>query len=189
MEFFREVQSVNSGTLQVGRQRLHFSPHVRQMGVTDSRRYQPAALHSNLKAAENFGGVADGIVSTVQTVEPARMILLVKAFRPHEQMQVSECALNFDDIVVRWACWNSGDCIRKQTQRRTRRGIRVQLWRRCLALCFMDRKCGPKDQRTLQFLLTGSLTPHRAARAPLPSCDDLASGQVVPTYKASTLPA
>ena len=125
MEFFREVQRVNSGALQIGRQRLHFSPHVRQVSVTNSRRHQPAALHSNLQPAQNFGGVADGIVSTVQTVEPARMILLVKAFRPHEQMQVSECALNFDDIVERWACWNSGDCIRKQTHRRTRCGIGV----------------------------------------------------------------
>ncbi len=125
MEFFREVQRINSGAVQVGRQRLHFSPHVRQMAVTDSRRHQPAALHANLQPAQNFGGVADGIVSTVQTVEPARMILLVKAFRPHEQVQVSECTLNFDGLVVRVACWNPGDRICQQTQRGTRRGIRI----------------------------------------------------------------
>jgi len=89
---------------------LHFSSHV---GRWRHRFSAPpaAALHANLQPAQNFGGVADGIVSTVQTVEPARMILLVKAFRPHEQVQVSECTLNFDGFVGPCGLLDSGDRI------------------------------------------------------------------------------
>ena len=51
MEFFREGQDVNSGALQVDRQRLHFPSGVRQVSVTDSRRHQTAAFHANLQPA------------------------------------------------------------------------------------------------------------------------------------------
>jgi hypothetical protein len=116
MEFIREDQRVNSGALQVDRQRLHFPSRVQQVGVTDTRRHQPAAFHANLQPPEYFGGVADGIVSAVQTVEPVRMIFLVKALRPQEQVQVSECTLDFDGFVVRCACADSGDGIHELAQ-------------------------------------------------------------------------
>src|ERR1700687_3378869 len=47
-----------------------------------------------------------------------------------------------------------------------------------------------RTKGTLQLLGYGSFTPYRAAREPAFSLATiLASGQVVPTYKASTLPA
>src|SRR6266513_32038 len=139
MELFREGYGVNAGTLQVDRQGLHFSSRVRQVRVTDPWRHQPATFHSNLQPAQNFGGVANGIVSTVQTIESPRMILLVKAFRAHEQVQVSEGTKNFDGIAVRCAGRNLGDRIGKLAQRRARRGIRARWRRRSPALYFLER--------------------------------------------------
>src|SRR5947209_107839 len=66
MEFFQKGQCVDSGALQVGRQRLHFSPRVRQVGVADSRRHQAATLHTNFQSAQEFRDAADRIVSTVR---------------------------------------------------------------------------------------------------------------------------
>src|ERR1700719_1882077 len=84
-----------------------FSSRVRQVAAPDPRRHQPAAFRSNLQPPQHFSSVADGIVSAVQTVEPARMIFLVKALRTQEQVQVSEGTLNFDGFVVRGARWDS----------------------------------------------------------------------------------
>src|SRR5207244_11015034 len=95
-----ERYRVMAGTLSVYGQRLHVSPRVRHVRVTDPWRHQPATFHSNLQPAQNIGGVANGIVSTVQTTESARMIPFIKAFRPHEQVQVSECTKNLDGIAV-----------------------------------------------------------------------------------------
>src|SRR6266480_3288894 len=103
MELFREGYGVNAGTLQVDRQCLHFSSRVRQVRVTDPWRHQPATFHSNLQPAQNLGGGANVIVTTVQSIEPARMILFVKAIRAHEQVQVSEGTENFYGIAVRCA--------------------------------------------------------------------------------------
>ena len=133
-------KNVVSRTAEIDGQRLHVSSRVRQVRVTDPWRHQPATFHSNLQPAQNFGGVANGIVSTVQTIEPARMILFVKAFRAHEQVQVSEGTKNFDGIAVRCADRNLGDHhIGKLAQRRARRGIRARWRRRRPALYFLDR--------------------------------------------------
>jgi len=86
------------------------------VGATTSRHHQTAAFHANLQPAQYFGSVADGIVSRVEAVESVGMILFVKAFRAQEQMQVSECPLNFDGFVVRYFGWDAGDCTRKLAQ-------------------------------------------------------------------------
>jgi hypothetical protein len=94
------------------------------------------------------------------------MIFLVEPFRPYEQMEISERPVSIDCFLFDCACWNSGDRIRKRAQRRTRRGIWVRLRRRGLALCFMDRQCGPQDQRSLPVLPNSSFTPFRTAKEP-----------------------
>src|SRR5436309_8209362 len=187
MEFLQESQRVDSGALQVDRKRLHFSARVRQVSVADSRRHQTAAFHANLQPAQKFGNVADGIVSTVQAIEPEWMILLVKAFRPYQQMKVAKCVLNFAGFLVHYAGRDSGDGVGELAQRGARRGVRACL-RLCLASCFVDRHCSPADQRNLHLF---SVRLHRfeRRRSLLPTSDALAREQMVPTSDASTPPA
>src|SRR5205814_4340567 len=113
MEFLQEGQRVDSSALQVDRQRLHLSARIRQVGVADSWRHQAAAFHSNLQSAQKFRHAADGIVSAVQAIEPEWMILFVKTLRPLQQMQIAKCMLNFAGLLVHYACWNAGDCVRE----------------------------------------------------------------------------
>src|SRR5258707_9678813 len=88
MEFFRERQRMNSRALQVYRKCLHFAPGVLQVCVANPWRHESAALHSNLQAAQDFGGGAKRIVGAIQTVQSARMILFVETLRPDQQVQV-----------------------------------------------------------------------------------------------------
>src|SRR6266571_2594727 len=101
MEFLREGQVVNSRTLQVYRKRLHLAPRVRKVGVTDPGRHQPAPFDSDFQSAESFSSVAEGIVSTVQAVEPGRMVLFVETLRTDKQMEVSERALDIESLLIR----------------------------------------------------------------------------------------
>src|SRR5207245_9005481 len=117
MEFLQEGQRVDSAALQVGRQRLHFSARVRQVGVADSWRHQTTTFHSDLQPTQKFGYAANGIVSAVQAVEPEGMILFVKTFRPYHEMPVAKCMLNFAGLWVHYACWKAGDCGRELQER------------------------------------------------------------------------
>src|SRR5690242_21177877 len=107
------------------------------MGVANSWGHKAAALHTNLQATQNLGGVANGIVGAIEAVDSERMVLGVETLRSQEQMQISECAMDFESLVVdcngRYPC--NGVC--ELAQRSARRDIRTRL---CGAwLCFMLR--------------------------------------------------
>src|SRR6266699_669454 len=101
MEFLREGKVVNSRALQVHRKRLHFAPRVRKVGVTDPGRHYAAPFDSDFESAESFSSIAQGIVSTVQAVEPGRVVLFVEALRTDQQLEISERALDIESLLIR----------------------------------------------------------------------------------------
>src|SRR5215472_15056079 len=103
MEFPGESQGADAHALQVRSQRLHFSPRVRQVAVTELRRDNSATLDSNLEPFEGFRDLPQGIVGAVQAVEPAGVILLIETLGPQEQMEIAKRAMNFAGSVIR-AC-------------------------------------------------------------------------------------
>ena len=75
--------------MQVSSERLHLSPRIREMSITDSWRDDSPALDANLQAFEAFRDLLQRIVSPIQAVQTARVILFVEAFRAQEQVKVS----------------------------------------------------------------------------------------------------
>jgi hypothetical protein len=100
MEFSGESYGVYARTLQVPRQRLHLTPRIRQVLITDLRRHDPAPLDANLQSAEQLVDTAKGIKRAVQTIQPTRMILLVEAFRPQKQVKISKRALQVGSLLI-----------------------------------------------------------------------------------------
>src|ERR1700674_2168777 len=125
--------------MQVYRQGLHISPRVREMCVANPWHDQATALNSNFQPAESLRRVPDRIIGAVQAVEPLRVILLVQAFRPHEQMQVSQGAMSLDGLRIGAGSLSSGGRVRMCAQRGgTRGGIRLRR-RGCSPLLLLDR--------------------------------------------------
>ena len=130
MELPGEDHGPDAHALQVRGQRLHFSTRIGQVSLSYFVSDNAAALDSNLEPFERFRDLPQGIVGTVEAVEPTRVILLIETFRPQQEVEVAKRAMNLE-----------GSMIRVCGQRR-----RV---RRCAALPGIGWQCGLKSQTIL----------------------------------------
>src|SRR6516162_1237577 len=146
MELPGESQGADANALQVRGQRLHFSPRIRQVPITEFRRHNSAALDSNLEPFEGFRDLPQGIVGAVQAVEPAGVILFIETLGPQEQVEIAKRAMNFDGSVIR-VCRS-----RAQDGRHPAGGFQTAIARRvrrCAALTVLGWQCGSKSQKLL----------------------------------------
>jgi hypothetical protein len=87
-----------------------------QVLVTDFRRDNAAALDTDLQPVKQLGDLAKRIKRSVQTIQPARMILLVEAFGSQEQMKISKSALNVSSFLVHASRYRSWEYAREGPQ-------------------------------------------------------------------------
>ena len=71
------------------------------MAIPDVGNHDSAAFHSNFESLQGLCDLAQGIVRTVEAIQPARVILFVEAFGTQEQMKVAKRAMDLDRFMIR----------------------------------------------------------------------------------------
>jgi len=71
------------------------------MRVAQLGRHQTATLDMDFQAVQECGDILQRFVSTIQTFQPARMILFVQALGTQQQMKISQRTMNFATPDVR----------------------------------------------------------------------------------------
>jgi hypothetical protein len=80
MKLARDCQGMNSRALQVQSKRLHLSPYIRKVLITELRYDQPASLYVDFYAVQGAGKIAHNFIRSVQTLQPSRVVSLIEAF-------------------------------------------------------------------------------------------------------------
>jgi len=86
--------------VQIRGQRLHFSARVRKVSFADFWGHNAAAFRTNLESFERLRDLPQRIVSAIEAVETAGVILIVEPLRPQEQVKISKGAKNPDGFVL-----------------------------------------------------------------------------------------
>jgi hypothetical protein len=90
MEFCREVESLNSGALQIIRQGMEFAARIGQMALGKFGNNQAAAFRANFQTVKIGGGAFQGIVRCIQAVQHAGMCGVVQTVSTKQKMQIAQ---------------------------------------------------------------------------------------------------
>ena len=71
---------LNTCALQIERERVHFAAQIGKMRVAEFGHNQPAPLDMNFDPVQRAREIVQSLISSVQALEPSRMIPLVDPF-------------------------------------------------------------------------------------------------------------
>jgi hypothetical protein len=79
------------------------------VSLADFGSHNAAALRSNFESFERFRDLPQRIVSAIQAIEAARVILVVEPLRTEEVVKISQGAKNLDGPMIRIRDRRRGD--------------------------------------------------------------------------------
>src|SRR5215472_6862499 len=138
MKLTIENESVDAGTLQVGGKLRHFALKVGQMAVAEFGNDESGALNLDLDTGEIISERAQRLVGVFETLQAARMILVVKTIGAKEQMELAQSLMQVGAFAFRAGHPRATNAANQRTRDQRRKRFSLGAGRNCFTWMLTD---------------------------------------------------